>query len=757
MVSNYDGSTMTFPNKNQRFDCIWRRLKSLYNAPNAAELFIENNQPEFRAEYPTLVEQVLDNPVFRFISAAIFLVCASSLFLKISLIASLSYLPALLFVAFYQSIKNVFPKALSLPSVLAPAVYMLSTSAALYQFASNNRLDGLSQGAIGYGFILIWAVIQIRSPLTAFAYALFLTSAQLYAIFVFAPSLIAPKNYPEILLGVGIGLIINCLVRYFIRKNFFDTKMREKASFEKRKVRALLDHSAQGSLTISLGQDGILWVDEERSNAVEKIFGTLEKNRIDFKSFFLDRFSLPSSSKFALFQNIHAAIGCPLDFFNGNGLPEEVRISDGLGRTKVLSLRWGPVPDHKNEFVERLLLEINDISSTKKIEAELYKTLKEKRVIEITRAGKEQCLVFMRTQIQALKAITESTSKFPKHKAPDEIFIVIHSLKGSSQSLSLSEVTEAAHECESLLAILKKNVNHKVEFSEVNDAIQKIMNVLLEYSDVMSDLDWKNDDDRSVNISIFDFINLVKASPKAWQMFSKSNEYSSFRAAFDLSFPMMGDVLKDVAFTSKSLANRLGKEVPNLTVVGPEIRLHHESVEILKACFVHIFNNSLDHGIESGALRLRANKSLQGSIHVSFNSRKNSKIELIWSDDGKGLDLEKIRERALTLGIDVSELSPSQVAALIFRAEFSTSPEITDLSGRGIGLYAVAGMLSKLGGTMSVVLGEVLTNGNYNFSIALKLPDRCFVAPPSDHSLKYTAESFARSDTTEFEEISIAV
>jgi len=121
---------------------------------------------------------------------------------------------------------------------------------------------------------------------------------------------------------------------------------------------------------------------------------------------------------------------------------------------------------------------------------------------------------------------------------------------------------------------------------------------------------------------------------------------------------------------------------------------------------VHVFRNCIDHGIEDADSRLAAGKHESGRIHCRIE-RSGARLHLSISDDGRGIDPEQIRVKAVERGLITAEtatrLSEAEVLRLIFTDRLSTREQVTEVSGRGIGLGACLRELEHVGGTVEVV------------------------------------------------------
>ncbi|RII28337.1 MAG: chemotaxis protein CheA [Geobacter sp.] len=150
------------------------------------------------------------------------------------------------------------------------------------------------------------------------------------------------------------------------------------------------------------------------------------------------------------------------------------------------------------------------------------------------------------------------------------------------------------------------------------------------------------------------------------------------------------------------LATELGKEV-DITCHGDETELDKTVIELLTDPLIHLIRNCIDHGIESPEVRVAAGKPRQGTVHLSAVHSGESVIITI-ADDGAGIDRQAVHERGLQKGLIPHgvELPDRELLNLIFSPGFSTSQEITSISGRGVGMDVVKRGVDALRGNISV-------------------------------------------------------
>jgi two-component system chemotaxis sensor kinase CheA len=169
----------------------------------------------------------------------------------------------------------------------------------------------------------------------------------------------------------------------------------------------------------------------------------------------------------------------------------------------------------------------------------------------------------------------------------------------------------------------------------------------------------------------------------------------------------------------RDLAQKTGKKV-GLQVTGKETEIDKNALEILTDPLVHIIRNCIDHGLETGAERLAKNKPETGHIKIEATHSGNE-VWIIISDDGAGLDRDRILTKAKSRGLlkegEEESLKDEKIWDFIFQPGFSTSEKVTDISGRGVGLDIVRRNIAKINGDV-----EVKTQKDKGVSFILKLP-----------------------------------
>lgn len=201
----------------------------------------------------------------------------------------------------------------------------------------------------------------------------------------------------------------------------------------------------------------------------------------------------------------------------------------------------------------------------------------------------------------------------------------------------------------------------------------------------------------------------------------------------------------------RDLAAKLGKKV-ELVTQGEATELDKSLVEKITDPLTHLVRNSCDHGIELPAERVAKGKPEQGTITL-VASHQGGSIVIEVRDDGRGLNRDKLIKKAREKGIDAPDsMTDAEVWGLIFAPGFSTAEQVTDVSGRGVGMDVVKKNITSLGGTVEIDSAE-----GYGMKVSVRLPltlaimdgmsvgvgDECYILP-----LSSVVESFqVQSDT----------
>ncbi|RCJ34312.1 hybrid sensor histidine kinase/response regulator [Nostoc punctiforme NIES-2108] len=222
-------------------------------------------------------------------------------------------------------------------------------------------------------------------------------------------------------------------------------------------------------------------------------------------------------------------------------------------------------------------------------------------------------------------------------------------------------------------------------YNELNLRSQEVMETIVQVQEVTTD----------VQLSVDDTDNIARKLNKTSKQLQTKLNHIRMRP--------LSDLIERFPRALRDLNVEYGKNV-QLKIEGGNTLIERSILEALNEPLMHLLRNAFDHGIEDSATRRLLGKPEQGLIEITAIHRSNRTLITI-RDDGWGISLEKIRTRALAMGLDASLLanaSDEELLSLIFEPGFTTSEQVTALSGRGVGMDVVRNNLKLIRGDVKV-------------------------------------------------------
>jgi len=186
----------------------------------------------------------------------------------------------------------------------------------------------------------------------------------------------------------------------------------------------------------------------------------------------------------------------------------------------------------------------------------------------------------------------------------------------------------------------------------------------------------------------------------------------------DIRMIPVGQLYEKMSRIVRTIAREQGKKI-ELKLYGAETELDKLIVEDIADPLMHIIRNAIDHGIESPAQRLAHGKDERGTVKLS-SFQKGNHVVIEVEDDGGGINVEKIKQKAFSKGLiqDVASLSDREALELIFLPGFSTADQVTDVSGRGVGMDVVRNNIAAVSGMVDI---ETWLGSGSRFTIILPI------------------------------------
>lgn len=430
-----------------------------------------------------------------------------------------------------------------------------------------------------------------------------------------------------------------------------------------RGMRLVLDNVAQGFITIDLHGK----MASERSAIFDRWFGAPKDGAT------LLEFLRPEAARFV------EQLDMGLVELRDGIMPVELLLHQLPQRfvsgERTFEARYNPIGD--GEYPDRLLVVLSDITESlahERAEREQKEMITLFQRVATDRQGVEEFLVEAAHLVGALR---EEQDAVVQQR-------LVHTLKGNCAMYGMSSYAELAHQVE----------NELIETKTPLDAAQR--GALVDaWKRNMSRIGWLLGGSRRNTVQL-DVSDLDALAERA-QAGAVSREIVATLA--DWKREPVYRRLDRLARQANAVAERLGKPQPKIEIEDHGVRLDGESLNPLWTAMVHVVRNAMDHGIEDAEARALAGKPEAGTIGLS-SRRSEGKLVISVRDDGRGVNWDKLREKAQQAGI--AHESREDLIEALFSDGVSTKDAATDVSGRGVGMAALRQVVRELGGSIEV-------------------------------------------------------
>jgi two-component system chemotaxis sensor kinase CheA len=479
--------------------------------------------------------------------------------------------------------------------------------------------------------------------------------------------------------------------------------------------RSLLDNSGQGFL--SFGAD--LIIDEQYSLACETMLSQNPAGENAAEVFFQD-----DNTKAELFRTI---------------ISSALEVKDASMRENMMSLL--PAEIQRNQMVlsveykmlenDKFMVILTDITQERRIAAMLEKEHKNLELIVTAVSDNRNFFdvvhAFRDFLIILPKILTTEIS--PQIIAKD-LYREIHTHKGTLNQFSFPNTPKLLHEIESNLSKLLALGDSVTSVQIANSILQNELQTSFENDlAIITDKLGSNFMEHGENIILtcHQARKMEKLANRLLRGESIDVSIANISTLLDeiskLRKVTLKDVLRGFDGVVQQAAERMEKEVaPIIIKGGSDIWIDPQIYQAFLRSLVHVFRNTVAHGIESPEARWEVDKDEIGKI-TCYVAVVGDSIKLTIADDGAGINLDAVREKVITSGIytadDVAKLSDDEVAKLIFMDNVSTQKEVTELAGRGVGLAAVLNETQNMGGDIVV---KTVSGQGTQFIFTLPLP-----------------------------------
>lgn len=385
------------------------------------------------------------------------------------------------------------------------------------------------------------------------------------------------------------------------------------------------------------------------------------------------------------------------------------------GVTTTHRLTYQPLFDAGGKLI-RVLLVVDDITDMEETREEIEQRQEElARIAELVAINDQVFTAFTDDATRIFEACDQEVAAL-QGAAPQESLVLlmrhVHTLKGCAGLFNLTRLHALAHAVEDDLARLReaKGRLKNEDVQAVQVGVEGMKSEVAEYERLRTEVLGRGEAQQSALLSRGHLLWLLSLLSRTSQALRTPNlglrDVDSLIAELRRAVAGVGKThFKHYARRYDQLLAKLahagGKKVAPLKVSGNYQHYDARILNKISDLLVHCLGNAIDHGIESPQERLAAGKPAAGSIHITSELEDNV-IEITITDDGGGIDTDRIRERALALGLvtpkKAKKMSREDWLLLIFEPGFSTARQDATVSGRGFGMDAVRDIVERLGG-----------------------------------------------------------
>lgn len=421
------------------------------------------------------------------------------------------------------------------------------------------------------------------------------------------------------------------------------------------------------------------------------------------------------------------------------------------GRGKTVTLEWFPMESEPGHL-ERLLLLIEDVTEKRRIESEVMRLSKSNEesmelVGQLVNLEPDEVTEFVYDSSDLLtEAKRLLTSEKRNREFIESLFRTVHTLKGNSGQFQFKSLQKLAGDIESQLQEIRileaedeGDEFYAEKLSNIDERLKEADGYLQRLDDLRTKLGSREESpeqkaarsEPTAMVPLREIDGLVSQTGemfRAAMALGSSQILTNTLGLLGASAARLREMrLAQIAHTFQAVVERLGSKLGKKAVFTwqGDVGMDVEVMRKLHKAFVHLLNNAVDHGLESSAERKAAGKTEIGIVSLSCKEEADQ-IILIFADDGRGVNMAAAREKiALFKEIDkddAAKLSEEEVLGHLFFSGFSTRDQVTETSGRGVGLDVVQHVINGFQGQIRIRTRE---GKGTSFEIRIPIASAC--------------------------------
>jgi signal transduction histidine kinase len=523
----------------------------------------------------------------------------------------------------------------------------------------------------------------------------------------------------------------------FRRAEHLSRELKSEVERQTRDIKSILENIQQGIFT--LVGDG-LTIGSEFSDHLKKIVRKESVAGSRLEGILLDHSDLSGDAKSQTMAALNAAMGEDPAVFdlNAHCLASELGYTpEGTEQLRTLELEWTPMVDNR-QTVDKILVCVRDVTEIRSLQEKAREQEEELGILqEILKIPEERFQRFIQKTEEYLKQNRQlilNAGSYRKADVVRNLFMNMHTIKGTARTYFLHAISSASHDVEQYYAALQREEVPWQEERLLND-LDRVGTLVQRYDQVGRDkLGWSSADKvlrlpRRRLLDGLDRLITLHDEPLSETGGKVLTELESI--LMESCYCPIHTVLEDACKGADSLARDLHKHAPDIQIEPSNVILRDDGADLLHSVLIHLVRNALDHGLETPEVRVAAGKPPQGRIQIGI-TEQGPDLALSFSDDGQGLDLERIESKAREAGLlqPDKRYAAADLADLIFQSGLSTKDTVTEVSGRGVGMDAVRNYLESAGGEITLQLSNAGVSGpGWAFRFEIILPAAVWWSP----------------------------
>ncbi len=501
-------------------------------------------------------------------------------------------------------------------------------------------------------------------------------------------------------------------------------------------INAMLDNMSLGVCTIIQGNV----LHPEYSAYMHQIFGAPPLAGREVIEALFTHSNLGADTRDQVSVALSAIVGEDMMMFDFNShlLVNEMQYRTIDGNNKILQLHWSPIRN-EDDAVDKVLLIVQDVTHLRALELEAAAQRAEldiiSQIIKIQIGKFNEFIESAQKFIATNRELIESTNQVDANVV-SALFRNMHTIKGNARTYEFKAITDVAHEAEQEYDRMRKGEVTEWNQQKLLEELDAVEMAVKHYLVVNEDKLGRKG--RASDLLTTRGVFVGREEISALQSLLATVKQQATGQAIELleqKIQQLGLVplqrlVSGAVDSLSSLAKELNKPTPEVHIEQGDVAFNNLVAQALKSSFMHIVRNSLDHGIESPEQRRAAGKAESGQIRFSCE-HVDGGVHLHIRDDGRGLALHKLYEKGIAQGRFTTDVQPSaeEVAELIFESGLSTAEQVSQVSGRGVGMDAVRMFLMEQGGSIRIVLDSKENRLDFTpFEFVIALPPAAMMA-----------------------------